>query len=288
MRFQRTLKTAVAFEGVGLHSGKRVSLKVTPAPAGSGIVFARCDGAGGEVLADCGALGGESGPGMRASSRCTSLVRGQTKVRTVEHLLAALYGLSIDNAKIEIDSEELPVLDGSAAEFALRLEEASCAEQERERREFILKKSVILHERGRVIVALPSESLRLTYIMDIPSCGLTGCVDFRFADAEAKKKIFMEHIAPARTFCPEDEVAGILEAGLGKGGTYENNLVIRDGSPVENEFRMPDEPARHKILDLLGDLSVLGADIKASVTGIGSGHALNGKLVKRLGGMMPA
>jgi UDP-3-O-acyl N-acetylglucosamine deacetylase len=279
MRLQRTVKDAVLLEGKGIHSGDDVKLTIKKAPVDTGIIFIRTDlEKRPAVAANVSSLASYSG-----DLRCTSIEKDGVSVDTIEHLMAALSGLNIDNAEIEIDNRELPALDGSALNYALELQKAKSTEQDKEKKELILKNTIECRDGNALLKATPSEKFSLSYLLEYDKPEhMTQREDFSFDSSEKKKDIFIREIAPARTFCLESEAALILEKGLGKGGNYENALVLRNGRPIENEFRLANEPARHKIVDLLGDLALLGADIKAHITGIKSGHALNAKLLKEL------
>jgi UDP-3-O-acyl N-acetylglucosamine deacetylase len=279
MRFQRTIRESVALEGKGIHSGEDVRITIKDAPVDTGIIFIRSD------LKNKPAIAANASNLVSYSNnrRCTAIEKNSASVYMVEHLMAALSSLNIDNARIEIDNRELPALDGSALDYALELQKAGCIKQEKEKRELILKYTVWSSGENSVLVALPSEKFIVSSMIEYGSSELmTQCVSYSFDSPQKKEDTFIKELAPARTYCLESEVAVILEKGLGKGASYKNALVIKDGKPVDNEFRLVNEPVRHKVVDLLGDLALLNVDIKAHIIGIRSGHSLNEKLLRGL------
>ena len=273
-RPQRTLKTAVEFSGVGLHSGETVHVRLVPAPIGTGIEFLRTD------VPDA--------PRVPATiafrspfPRRTRLQRGPTEVDTVEHLLAACVGLGLDNLTVELDGAEVPGMDGSAQQMVELIEQAGTVEQRGEAKRFELDQPVYVKSGDATLVALPREErgLTLQYFATFDE----GDVTDGSYTLDVSPESFVEEIASARTFCMHSEVEKLKEAGLGKGATRENTVVIGD---PESEQRMPLEPVRHKMLDLLGDLALLGADLSAHVIAHRSGHELNSELVRRLVDLM--
>ena len=275
-RKQRTLRAAVEFSGVGLHSGRTIRGRMLPAPAGAGVEFVRTD------LSEA--------PPIPASiayhsskERRTRLQRGPAEVDTVEHLLAACVGLSVDNLVVELDGPELPGMDGSAADFVRLIEGTGVVEQDAQARELRLDQPVYVRNGSATLVALPSErpGLTLQYVASFEEPG----VESGSMQLELTPEAFVREIAPARTFCLASEVAALQQAGFGKGATRENTLVLGDPS---SSYRLPGEPVRHKLLDLLGDLFLLGADLQAHIIATRSGHATNAELVRRLYDLMQA
>lgn len=284
MRYQRTIKNAVMLEGKGIHSGNNVRLTIKRAPVDTGIIFIRTDLKNRPAIAaNLSNFAGYSG-----DLRSTSIETNGVSVSTIEHFMAAFSGLNIDNAEIEIDNRELPALDGSALDYALGLQRGGILEQQKEKRELLLKDAVWCSDGDALLIAIPSENLGVSYLLKYDNLEfMTQYADLSLDPAKKNEDIFIKEIAPARTFCLESEVAHILEKGLGKGGNYKNALVLRDGQPIENEFRFANEPARHKILDLLGDLALLNVEIKAHIIGIRSGHSLDEKLLRKLEKLLP-
>lgn len=279
MRLQKTIKEAGVWEGKGIHSGNNVKLTIKRAPVDTGIIFIRTDlEKRPSIAANVSNVASYSN-----DLRCTSIEKNGVSVYTTEHLMAAFSSLNIDNARIEIDNRELPALDGSALDYALGLQKGETLEQEKEKRELFLKEIILCRDGDALLMAIPSRNFSISYLLKYDGAEfMTQCADFSFDSAQEKEDIFIKEIAPARTYCLEGEVANIIEKGLGKGGNYNNTLVLRDGKPIENEFRFANELARHKIADLLGDLALLNVEIKAHIIGIRSGHSLNGELLKRL------
>lgn len=273
-RMQRTLRTAVEFSGVGLHTGDTVRTRVLPAPPGTGVEFVRTD------LEDAAPIPARI-PYRVAGDRRTRLRRGQAEVETIEHLLAACHGLQVDNLTVEMDGPEMPGLDGSAAPFVELFDKAGIVEQRAEAKSYRLEQPLYVRDEQATIVALPSERPRLTlqYIAAFDEPGVDG----GSFQVDVGPESFRSQIASARTFCLAAEVPRLLEAGLGKGASRENTVVLGDPGTV---LRMPGEPVRHKLLDLMGDLFLLGADLQAHVIATRSGHASNAELVRRLVDLM--
>lgn len=211
-----------------------------------------------------------------STRRCTILGDGEVSISTVEHLLAALHGLRIDNVAITVEGPEIPILDGSAAPFVEGLLEAGVKPLDVPARSMRLSRPVWLEEPGREgvlpsVIALPAEGLALTVAVDFqrPLAG-PQWVHFRHTSADR----FAHDLAPARTFCFEDEVTALLASGLGGGGSVENTLVL-SGTSASSPLRYADELARHKALDLMGDLALVGGRLHAHVIALCAGHALH-------------
>ncbi|MFM8980497.1 MAG: UDP-3-O-acyl-N-acetylglucosamine deacetylase, partial [Planctomycetia bacterium] len=273
-RRQRTVARAGEVAGVGLHSGARTSLRIQPAPAGSGVTFVRTDLAGRpRIPADHAHIG--------KRPRCTSIQEGSAEVHTIEHLLAALLALQVDNLEVEIDGPECPGLDGSALEFLALVEHCGSVEQDALRERLVVERPVtVAAGEGAAVSALPARAgLTLGYTLDYGP-GFPGRQHVTFPlDAET----FRREVAPARTFCMEAEADALRKAGLGKGASTENTLVLQPGGGArDTTLRWPDEPARHKLLDLMGDLFLLGADLQATVLAHRTGHEANQDLVRAL------
>jgi len=273
-RKQRTIRKEAELSGIGLHEGVEAVLRVRPAPAGSGVTFIRTDI--------------PSRPRIRAQvaqlterDRRTALVgEGGAEVHTVEHFLSACAALGIDNLEVELSGPECPGMDGSAREFWKLLEEAEPVEQDAEQPQLILKQPVLIEAGKEVsLVAFPSGAgLSVSYTLDYGDAP-PGTQTFAL---RVTPENYRQEVAGARTFCLEAEAEYLRGMGLGKGATYENTLVIGAEGVIENELRWPDEFARHKTLDLLGDLFLLGADLHAHVSAYRSGHDANLRLVRTL------
>ncbi len=276
MRNQRTLKNSVEYRGVGLHSGKEIKVRVRPAEAGNGVTFVRTDlEEQPEVRAH--------GTNMKARQRRTCIQDGKAEVYTCEHLLASLYALGIDNAIIEINGEEVPGLDGAASEFLQGLKQVGAVDLRASRAAYAVKQPIYVREGNASIVALPgSGKLTVEYHLDYPAKNGTLKATRQIVGFELSSETFERDIAPARTFVFEHEVEALRAAGLGKGATAQNTLVVGPQGVRDNSLRWDDELARHKILDLIGDLANLGVDLDAHVIATRSGHGLNMQLVQRL------
>ncbi len=269
---QRTIRSEARLSGVGLHTGNRCNLLFRPAPEGTGVVFVRTDLPGApRIPADAAHVVG--------LDRGTSLGVDGAKVHTVEHVLAATAALHVDNLIVEIDANEPPVGDGSALPFFLSLREAGIREYELERPEFRLERPFHHHEDGVRFSLLPSERFRITFSIDFDH----PMIGHQSAFFEIDPETFEREIAPARTFGFLHEVQRLKDGGLIRGGSLENAVVIGDvGILNEERLRFPDEFVRHKILDLMGDLSLFGRAIRAHVISERSGHRTNLSLVNAL------
>jgi UDP-3-O-[3-hydroxymyristoyl] N-acetylglucosamine deacetylase/3-hydroxyacyl-[acyl-carrier-protein] dehydratase len=256
-----------------MNLGQPVSLRLAPAPPDAGIVFVRTDIEGSpSVPADLEHVVQEE--------RRTVLRNGQVEVQMTEHLMAAVAGFDIDNITVELSGPELPGGDGSALVFAEMLEEAGVETQDAPRRLLTLRKPITLNEGNSTIVALPaSEGLSVAYTLNYDDDRLpTQHVDF-----QVTRDVFVRDLAPARTFVFEAEAQALLERGFGAGASTENVLVVRDDATVlDNALRFADEFARHKALDLLGDLRLVGPGLLAHVLAIKTGHAATLALVRRI------
>lgn len=275
-RKQRTLKTVVEFAGAGLHSGQHVRGRLLPAPVGTGIEFVRTD------LPDAPRIPANIAY-YQQKERRTRLARGSAEVETVEHLLSVCAGLKVDNLTVELSGAELPGLDGSGLEFLRLVQQSGIAEQGAEAKVFKLDQPVYVRNGSATLVALPTDrpALTLQYVATFNEPG----VDSGSFQLDVDPESFAREIAPARTFCLASEVEALQKAGLGKGATRENTVVLGDPS---TQMRLPAEPVRHKLLDLLGDLSLLGAELEAHVIATRSGHSTNADLVRRLHDLMQA
>jgi len=273
-RKQRTLRTVAEFSGVGLHSGETVRARILPAPVDHGVDFIRTD------LPDALPIPAKIAY-HSAKERRTRLERGGATVDTVEHLLAVCRGLSIDNLTVELSGAEMPGLDGSALELMKLVQQAGIVEQPADALVLRLDQPVYVREGPATLVALPTdkEGLTLQYVASFDEPGVDGG-SFQL---DLTPETFGREIAPARTFCLASEVEMLQKAGFGKGATRENTVVLGDPSVT---LRLPGEPIRHKLLDLLGDLYLLGADLHAHLIATRSGHSTNAELVRRLHDLM--
>ncbi|MCU0725911.1 MAG: UDP-3-O-acyl-N-acetylglucosamine deacetylase [Planctomycetes bacterium] len=274
-RPQQTLAGPAALRGRGLHTNREVEVTVKPAPPDAGVVFVRTDLPGSPRIPLREAR-------IENRGRRTCLVEGEADVHTVEHLLACFMGLGIDNAVVEMSGPELPGLDGSALPYLAALKTAGVEVQKVPRPVLALDREIVLDQRAEdvFLMATPGPGgLFVTYTLDYK----TPEIPLQRFSVEVTPATFEKEIAPARTFCLESEADALRAAGLGQGATFENTLVVdRDGKPKENQLRFPDEYVRHKVLDLLGDLFVLGVGLEGRVLALRSGHQANQELVRRL------
>jgi UDP-3-O-[3-hydroxymyristoyl] N-acetylglucosamine deacetylase len=270
---QRTIAETISCTGIGLHTGAPVHLTLEPAAPGAGVVFVRADLAHPvEIPVRPDAVVG--------ASFATTLGCGDVTVSTVEHLLSALYCLGVDNVRIEVDGPEVPIMDGSAASFVFLIRAAGIREQAAERRRLRVRKSFEIRDGERRVRVEPSRSLKISYAIDFahPSVGRQAIRSLVLSDGS-----FEREICRARTFGFLHEVEALWRAGLARGGSLDNTVVL-DAQRVLNRdgLRWPDEFVRHKVLDLVGDLALLGVGLEAHVEVERGGHALHQKLVSEI------
>jgi UDP-3-O-[3-hydroxymyristoyl] N-acetylglucosamine deacetylase len=263
MSAQRTLRRAISCAGIGLHSGQKVTLSLKPAPADAGIRFRRCDLGGLEVEATVRHVGG--------INYATGLTHDAVRVDTVEHLLAALVSLGIDNVLVELSSPEVPIMDGSAAPFIYLIHEAGVKQLGQPRRYLKVLRPLTFAQGDKSIAIYPSESFRVTYSIayDHP------LLHHQSRSIQVTEASFVEDIAPARTFTFLREVEMLRQQGLALGGSLENAIVIGDTGVLNNALRFDDEFVRHKILDVIGDMALLGHPILGHLVAHRGGHALH-------------
>ncbi|MDO8525899.1 MAG: UDP-3-O-acyl-N-acetylglucosamine deacetylase [Candidatus Omnitrophota bacterium] len=274
MKKQRTIKGPVTIEGIGLQTGKKVKLSLKSSPADSGISFVRTDLPGAPALnlrsinLDDSALIG----------RRTSLGSGLLRIQTTEHFLAALSGLGIDNITAELDGAELPGMDGSAKDFVHVIRRCGIIEQGSPKKILKIKEAVWSRDGDKLVAILPEDNFRVSYTMSYENTAIGA----QYFDIEVDEESFISQIAPARTFCLKSEALMLMASGLGKGASWKNALIMGKRGPFKNKLRFKDELVRHKILDLIGDLYILGVPVIGRVIAIKSGHSLNMELVKKL------
>lgn len=271
---QRTVKDPAEVKGVGLQTGVPVVLRVLSAPANSGITFTRTD------LADKPQINIQTMDleDSQSAHRRTTVGMGPLQIQTTEHLLAALAGLSIDNIVVELDNVELPGLDGSAKGFADLIRRAGIIEQDAEKKFLKVSEPVWVRDGEAFIAVFPDDNFKVSYTLSYEVPGLGS----QYMSQVVNETAFENNIAPARTFCLEQEAEQLLRMGLGKGANYDNTVVIGKDGPIKTSLRFPNEPVRHKVLDLIGDLYLVGKPVIGHVVAIKSGHKLNMELVKKL------
>ena len=271
---QRTFKQRATIQGVGLHSGAKVRLTLAPAQADSGIVFVRTDLKPSVEIAAVAA-------NVVDTTMNTSLGSGGVRIGTVEHLLAALAGCGIDNARIEVEGPEIPIVDGSSDPFVQLVRDAGVHEQ-RAARKFLLVRKTVLVSDGDKLARLsprPRGRFSIDYTIDFQH----PLISDQSYHVEVSEKTFQKEISRARTFGFKRDVERLHRAGLARGGSLDNAVVVDDFNILNPEgLRFPDEFVRHKILDALGDLSLLGMPIIGHLTAVKSGHALNHQLVRKV------
>jgi UDP-3-O-[3-hydroxymyristoyl] N-acetylglucosamine deacetylase len=271
LRFETTVQRPIETSGVGLHSGVPVSIRILPAPVSTGILFLRSDLDKFPIPA--------SWRHVARVSYATSLMRQGVLISTTEHLLSTLYSMGIDNAYIEIDNLEVPILDGSGLPFAKLIEQAGIRQYRRKRRYLRIRRPITVEDKGKRISILPAESFRLTCDIDFPH----PMVGKQSLEMEVTPERYASELAPARTFGFEYELDQMRNMGLIRGATLENAICFnRDGVVNPGGLRFPDEPCRHKALDLIGDLALLGRPLLGHVIAERAGHAMHAALVARI------
>lgn len=266
---QHTLEAGFSCTGVGLHTGLRVQVRVLPASVNQGRYFVRTDLPGMPVI-----------PArieqVAQTVLSTELAQGQARVRTVEHLLAALVGLGIDNARIEINGPEVPLLDGSALAWVEAIAQAGWVAQEALRPVWSVLQPVVVQQQDAFAIALPAPDLRLSYGVEFAAPAI-GRQWHSFSLSE-----FISEIAPARTFGFADQIQDLQARGLIKGGTLESALICSGEGWLNPPLRFNNEPVRHKLLDLVGDLSLLGTLPQAHILAYKASHRLHTQLAQQL------
>ncbi len=267
---QRTLDHPIRCSGIGLHSGKKIELVLNPADVDTGIVFVRSD-LGVEIKGHVDSV---------VDTRlCTTIGRGEATIATVEHIMSALAGLGIDNARIEVSGAEVPVMDGSASPFIFLIQCAGIVEQDKAKKVLRIKKRVSIEEDDKSCALYPASGFRVAYHLDYDHPLLSDCkVSFDFS-----RQGYAREVSRARTFGFIHEVEALQKAGLALGGSMDNAVVLdKYGVLNEGGLRYVDECARHKVLDTVGDLFLAGYPIVGAFEGVRSGHAMNCQIVKAL------
>ena len=271
MSQQQTLNRPAEFSGIGLHSGNRVSMTFLPAPAGSGIRFRRVDLEGKPEIE-------ASVANVSETNRSTTLAKGNIKIHTVEHVLAALAGYEVDNAVIELDANEPPIADGSAREFCKMIQSAGIVPLNEKREPYAVTEPIQL-ELGETTMALfPDAGFKITCTSADKKGRFT-----QFYTTAVTPKTWERELSHARTFCFYEEIEFLIKNGLIKGGSLENAVVIRDDAVLTTEpLRYTEEFVRHKMLDIVGDLSLLGRPIQGHVVAVKPNHGGNCELVRHI------
>ena len=271
MEKQRTLASSASLTGSALHTGENVTLTILPAPVGHGYKFQRVD-LPDEPVVDAAACN------VKTVERATTLIQGTVKIHTVEHVLSALTGMGVDNALIQMNSNEPPIGDGSASAYIALIKQAGIVTQDADRRYIQITEPLTVEINGSVLIILPDTKFRVSCTQAGPEGRFT-----QFLSAEITPEFYEKDIAPARTFVFYEDVKHLMDKGLIKGGSLENAIVARGESVLSKEpLRFPDEFVRHKILDIIGDLSLCGRFLRGHVIAIKPGHGINTEAAKIL------
>ena len=267
-----TIGKEVSRTGFGLFTGVESEITLTPLPEKSGIFFQRTDLEGAPKFKLNLSL-------VQGTPRCTIIGFEGISVQTVEHLMAALYAYGIDNLLISLSGPEVPIFDGSSIPFIEMIEEAGVVFQG-EKDVYVLRQPVSFSSGEMHIIAIPSNECRISYTLHYPN---SKCIGTQFFSVPLEKKAFVNEISPCRTFSVYEEIAPLIEKGLIKGGSLENAVVIKDNQVMNPEgLRLPDEMVRHKILDMIGDLGLMGISFSAHILAIRSGHYANNAFANEL------
>jgi UDP-3-O-[3-hydroxymyristoyl] N-acetylglucosamine deacetylase len=270
LKYQRTLRDEIQLAGVGLHTGYSATLRMVPAPPDTGIVFRRTD------------LGNFAIEAVRRYvakvSYATTLMKKGVMIATVEHLLSSLYGLGIDNVFIDLNSMEVPILDGSGECFARAIEEARIAEQRELRRYIVINEPIEVRHDDKVAGVYPAATPSATYIIDFDH----RAIGRQEISLDLSPEAYRRELSPARTFGFASDVAYLKECGLIRGGSLDNAVVLDENGIVNSQLRFPDEFVRHKLLDLLGDISLVGFPLIGHLHAEKAGHAIHATLADRI------
>ena len=261
--FQHTIARPLSFSGIGLHTGVDAEARILPAPPDTGIVFRRTD-TGTEIpaLVDH----------VAETAYATVLAIDNVRISTVEHFLAALYGMEIDNAVIEVSGPELPILDGSALAVSRAIADCGSVRQEVRRRILRIMENDRIRENGSMVAVSPAAEMEILVMVDFPA----SAIGRQWAKFLLTPENFLKEIAPARTFVLRHQIDALRAAGLAKGGSLDNAIVV-EGDRIHNAegLRFSNEFARHKLLDFLGDISLLGRPVRGSFLSVRPGHTVN-------------
>lgn len=270
MEYQKTIKRAIGCKGIGLHSGKPVNLKMLPAEPDTGVVFRRVDLGDAEITV--------RQEFITQVHYATSIANGKFKLFTVEHLLAALYGLGVNNIIIEMDSDEVPILDGSALPFVEMLTAAGIVRFNKPNYFLQIQEPIEVREGDRFIAVHPSDHFEVSYTISFPHPWLKR----QEKTIRITKESFVKHLAPARTFGFLHEIEQMRANNLALGGSLENAIVLTEHGILNEHLRFSDEFVRHKIMDLIGDLALLNYRLLGHVVAYKAGHHLHSELVSKI------
>ncbi|HEY2811132.1 MAG TPA: UDP-3-O-acyl-N-acetylglucosamine deacetylase [Rhabdochlamydiaceae bacterium] len=270
---QRTLKRSADASGIGVFSGQEVKITLCPNEQQTGIVFKRVDlPHQPEIAARL--------ENVQATPRCTVLGDGKATIQTVEHLLSALRAYEIDNALIKISGSEVPIFDGSASAFVSLIEKAGICELQADKKVVKISKPLFWSQGGIHLIAIPSHEFRISYTLHYPHSTAIGAQYYSFA---LSPECFKSEIAPSRTFSVYEEIAPMIEKGLVKGGNLTNAIIVKENKILNPEgLRFADEMVRHKVLDLIGDLSLVPIPFLAHIIAVKAGHSSNNAFANEL------
>jgi UDP-3-O-[3-hydroxymyristoyl] N-acetylglucosamine deacetylase len=267
--FERTIRSEIELSGIGLHSGAAVSMRLVPAPAGSGIVFRRTDLDNFEIPA--------IGRNVAKVSYATSLMRQSVLISTTEHLLSALIGFGVDNVIVEVDNLEVPILDGSALPYVQAFHAVGLKQQRRKREYIRILKEIEVREGSKFIGVYPGAGYGIEYTIDFPEP-----IGYEKFTGDLATGDYVKLIAPARTFGFKEDEAMLRDMGLIRGVSDESAIILSRRGVENGPLRFADEFVRHKVLDLIGDLALAGRRIQGRVVAERAGHAMHTALVQRL------
>lgn len=271
---QRTVKQAIRASGIGLHSGAKIYLTLKPGPVDSGIVFLRTD------LEPAVALPAQALM-VRDTTMATSLVQGDVRLSTIEHLMSALAGLGIDNAVIEVTASEIPIMDGSAGPFVFLIQAAGIVEQEAPKRFARIKRRIEVREGDKIAAFEPYDGFKVCFTIDFDHPAFPA--ETRYAEVDLSTTAYVKEVSRARTFGFMRDIEYLRSRNLALGGSMENAIVVDDHGVMNAEgLRYKDEFVRHKMLDAIGDLYLLGHSILGEYQGYKSGHGLNNQLLRAM------
>lgn len=271
IRFQRTIKSSITCEGIGLHTGKPVKMTLKPAPAGTGVVFVRTDLGGAKIRAIAA--------NTAATSYATTLSQNGASVSTVEHLMAAFSGVSVDNVNVEIDAAEVPIMDGSAGAFVRLIADAGIQSQEMLQPVLKVIRPIFVREGNKQLAIWPAETPNISYYIDFNHPMLKE----QSLQYQPSEEAFLREVSDARTFGFLSDVQMLRDNGLAKGGSMDNAVILGEDSVLNKDgLRYKDEFVRHKILDLIGDLLLVGMPVIGHIVAHKSGHGLNAQMVSKL------
>jgi UDP-3-O-[3-hydroxymyristoyl] N-acetylglucosamine deacetylase len=270
MEYQKTIKRDIGCSGIGLHSGKSVNLRMHPAKPDTGVIFRRTDLANAEIKVEQDFI--------TQVHYATSISNGKIKLFTVEHLLAALYGLGVNNIIIEMDSDEVPILDGSALPFVEMLTSAGIARFDKPNYFLQINEPIEVREGDRYIAVYPSQHFEVSYTISFPHPWLKK----QQKTIRITRENFVKQLSPARTFGFLNEIEQMRANNLALGGSLENAIVLTEHGILNEHLRFPDEFVRHKIMDLIGDLALLNYRLLGHVVAYKAGHHLHSELVTKI------